>query len=331
MLKSLPTKPHLEHLKSQAKDLLDAHRRGDPVAMSRIREAVPAFGSMRDASIATVPFALHDAQSAIAREYGFASWVELRLHVSAAHSQKALLAIHYLSGDPVPTELAEAIRAALLRRGSGAGEPTPDEVPLLPLRNAVAFPGALIPLDVARPRTLRGIHAALTKEPAFLAIFAQRACEVEAPATEDLHPTGCLCVIRHFRASEDGTRGWIIAEGIRWVSLDSIEQVEPYYTVSIANTSVQRDDEQLVIALGRELRAKARLVAEKMPEIRDAALGLIDSTDDIAQLADLVMANFAPPVAEAAAYADDVMLTTRLSRVIVLLDQALSVSPERIG
>lgn len=324
MLKRLPSKPHLEHLKSQAKDLLDAHRRGDPVALSRIREAVPAYGSMRDAAIATVPFALHDAQSAIAREYGYASWVALRAHVSAVHSQPTPPPIHYLSGDPVPSELADAIRAALLRRGSGAGEPTPEEVPLLPLRNAVVFPGALIPLDVARPRTLRGIHAAFTKKPAFIALFTQRDGDVEVPATEDLYPTGCLCVIRHVQVLEGGTRGWIIAEGIRWVSLDSIEQIDPYYIVSIANTSVQRDDEQQVMELDRELRTKARLVVAQVPEIRDAALGLIDSTVDIAQLADLVMANLTPPVAEAAAYADDLMLTTRLRRVIALLDQALS-------
>src|SRR4051812_25344482 len=83
MRRELPPKPNLEHLKSQAKDLLDAHRRGEPEAMSRIRAAVPAFASKSNADIARMPFALHDAQSAIAREYGFASWAELRTKVTA--------------------------------------------------------------------------------------------------------------------------------------------------------------------------------------------------------------------------------------------------------
>jgi hypothetical protein len=43
MICELPPKPILEHLKSQAKDLLDAHRRGEPEAFARIRAAVPAF------------------------------------------------------------------------------------------------------------------------------------------------------------------------------------------------------------------------------------------------------------------------------------------------
>jgi hypothetical protein len=66
--RQLPSKPNLEHLKSQAKDLLDAHRRGEPEAFSRIRAAVPAFAHMSDEALARAPFALHDAQSAIARE-----------------------------------------------------------------------------------------------------------------------------------------------------------------------------------------------------------------------------------------------------------------------
>lgn len=328
MQAKLPARPHLEHLKSQAKELLAAHRRGERLAMARIREAVPAFHGKSDATIAEGPFALHDAQSAIAREYGFASWAELRGHVSAAHSPQLPVTIQYLSGQAVPHQLAEAIRTVSLKRGTGFDIPTPDELPALPLRNAVVFPGALIPLDIARTRTLDAVGAALTTQPAFLAIFAQRTFDVEVPTTDDLHPTGCLCVVRHFERLEDSVRGWIIVEGVRWVSLDAIERIDPYYVVSVANTTVQRDDERLCAELDHELRTKARRVAERLPQIRDAALSLIDTTNDIAQLADLVIVNFAPPVAEAAAYADEAKLSARLRRVISLLDQELPASSE---
>ena len=70
MRRELPTQPHIDHLKKQAKDLLEAHERGDAEALARIRAAVPAFAGMGDEELARAPFALHDAQSAIAREYG---------------------------------------------------------------------------------------------------------------------------------------------------------------------------------------------------------------------------------------------------------------------
>ena len=67
MSKQLPDRPNLDHLRKQAKDLLSALRKGDAEAASRIR-ALPGFK-------AGAKLALHDAQSVIAREYGFQSWI----------------------------------------------------------------------------------------------------------------------------------------------------------------------------------------------------------------------------------------------------------------
>lgn len=102
MRRELPAKPNLEHLKSQAKDLVDAHRRGEPEAFARIRASVPAFANWSDEQIARGPFALHDAQSAIAREYGCASWAELRTKVAGGADSAAD------SKDPVDRQLQVA-------------------------------------------------------------------------------------------------------------------------------------------------------------------------------------------------------------------------------
>ena len=83
MSRELPPRANLEHLKKQAKDLLEAHKRAEPEALGRIRDAVPAFRGKSDEEIARAPFALHDAQSAIAREYGQKSWNDLRAAVAA--------------------------------------------------------------------------------------------------------------------------------------------------------------------------------------------------------------------------------------------------------
>src|SRR5262245_16921573 len=69
----LPGQPNLEQLKKQAKNLLHAARAGDPDARRRLA-ALPGLLGRSAAELAALPFALHDAQSAIAREYGFPSW-----------------------------------------------------------------------------------------------------------------------------------------------------------------------------------------------------------------------------------------------------------------
>jgi ankyrin repeat protein len=69
----LPARPDLGQLKKQAKDLLASAKDKTPAALARFR-ALPAFTAKTDAELATLRFALHDAQSVIAREHGFASW-----------------------------------------------------------------------------------------------------------------------------------------------------------------------------------------------------------------------------------------------------------------
>jgi ankyrin repeat protein len=78
--KQLPPRPNLDQLKRQAKDLLHSAERHEPGARVRFR-ALPEFASATDQSLDQATFALHDAQSVIAREYGFDSWKLLREHV----------------------------------------------------------------------------------------------------------------------------------------------------------------------------------------------------------------------------------------------------------
>src|SRR5262249_34461850 len=78
--KPLPERPDLEQLMRQAKELLRTAPAKDPGALARFR-ALPALARASDHELAHEPLALHDAQSVIAREHGFASWNALRARV----------------------------------------------------------------------------------------------------------------------------------------------------------------------------------------------------------------------------------------------------------
>jgi hypothetical protein len=81
VMKTLPARPHLDHLKKQAKALLDGIRRSDPDSLERIRLALPAAAQLDHAAIAAMELRLHDAQSCIAREYGLDAWSQLKDYV----------------------------------------------------------------------------------------------------------------------------------------------------------------------------------------------------------------------------------------------------------
>ncbi len=80
--RSLPLRPSLEHLQKQAKALLRAVSAGDRDAAAQFRTSRPALGTASDAEIATAKLSLRDAQAAIAREYGFETWSDLKKRVT---------------------------------------------------------------------------------------------------------------------------------------------------------------------------------------------------------------------------------------------------------
>jgi Ankyrin repeats (3 copies) len=80
-VKGLPPNANLDHLKYQAKDLMKAHAGRDTQVAQRIREFHPKFEKATDNEIFKAKLMLSDAQLAIARERGFASWARLKRHI----------------------------------------------------------------------------------------------------------------------------------------------------------------------------------------------------------------------------------------------------------
>ena len=76
MNKKLPARPNLEHLRTQAKTLLNNLRDGDPQAAKTFSDHLPDAATLSPEQVR-----LADAQSAIARKTGFAAWPSLARHV----------------------------------------------------------------------------------------------------------------------------------------------------------------------------------------------------------------------------------------------------------
>ena len=92
MTTSLPANPSLRHLKVEAKHILQAYRKGDE-SCCRVLRNLRQFVDHSDAEILKSKIGLHEVQFALALEYGFESWAQLKQHldaVSAAPEKSAL-------------------------------------------------------------------------------------------------------------------------------------------------------------------------------------------------------------------------------------------------
>jgi uncharacterized protein (TIGR03067 family) len=81
MSKILPARPNLEHLRTQAKQLLSRLRANDVDAARTFIDHLPAARWMSPDEVRRADFRLADAQSVIARKSGFAAWPALAHYV----------------------------------------------------------------------------------------------------------------------------------------------------------------------------------------------------------------------------------------------------------
>src|SRR5438105_758992 len=93
--RDLPSRPHLDVPKREARALLKDFRAGKTEALERIARRHPRFKEADQSTISKAKFLLNDAQLVIAREYGFANWTELKERIDGNTVAKLLQeAIH---------------------------------------------------------------------------------------------------------------------------------------------------------------------------------------------------------------------------------------------
>lgn len=111
--RQLPSRPSLEQLKNQARDLWKAHRAGAPETCRRIRASLRRFYTASDSEIREARFTLRDAQSVLAREHGFTSWAKLKIHVEGLQVNGSVRDRLLQMVSEQPEEIARAVRSLL--------------------------------------------------------------------------------------------------------------------------------------------------------------------------------------------------------------------------
>ena len=315
MSRELPVRPNLEHLKAQAKDLLDAYRRHDADALQRIRDTLPSARGQTQQELIAAELALHDMQSVIAREYGFASWAGLRARVeSVAPTEQALQAlIAQQLTTPLPQDIERAVLAAAGESATAVAYGS--QLPIIPLRNALLPPGTVAPLQVGRQSTLRAVAAAAAG-PSVLAIFSQQRETDDDPDASGLHQVGCAAHVTYAGAPDTGSQ-WIVVRCLTWIRLEALVQREPFLLGRISPFEVSVVSSERIDALERELRSSVRKVVATMPG-SDALMNSIAGMT-VRELADATLANLPCSVADKARYASEPDLAARLELVLSLL------------
>lgn len=103
-----------------------------------------------------------------------------------------------------------------------------DELPILPLRNTVIFPGTSMPISVARKKSLKLIKSVNRQKGKYVGLICQKDAENEDPEIADLYPMGVIGEIIRVIELPDDENVTVIFQGKKRFKLTELTQNEPF-------------------------------------------------------------------------------------------------------
>jgi len=110
-------------------------------------------------------------------------------------------------------------------------EVIPEELPILPLRNTVLFPGVVIPITVGRDKSIKLIKESYKKKK-IIGVVAQKDVEIEDPEFNELNTIGTVAQIIKILQMPDGSTTAII-QGKKRFTLQQLVQSDPYFIARV--------------------------------------------------------------------------------------------------
>ena len=155
------------------------------------------------------------------------------------------------------------------------------EIPILPIRNRVLFPGVVLPVSIGRKSSLRLAKDAERKGMQ-IGVFCQRIADTEEPMLADLHTVGVVGkVVRSLRMPDQTTT--IIIQGLRRIELLELTEYEPYLKGKVAPLNdivIKKDDKEFnaMIDAVKDLAIKYIRVSDMVPADSAFAIKNINSS-----------------------------------------------------
>jgi len=166
----------------------------------------------------------------------------------------------------------------------------PPELPVLPVRDMVLFPGGVLPLTIGRESSLALLNT-LEGEEKLLAVVSQMDPRVEEPTDVDLHRVGTMAKLHKTVKLPNGNLV-VFVEGIERIRMLGLLSQKPFLRARVepvADMVGPRDSE--LSALERNARELFRDVVARSPQLSDDLQTVALNIEDPIRLADFIAAN----------------------------------------
>lgn len=203
------------------------------------------------------------------------------------------------------------------------GTSLPDALSVLPLRDTVAFPMAVIPLLVGQERSVKLVEDAMRSNRMIL-LVAQKSVEARPAGPEDLYRMGTAAVIQQLLRAPDGTLR-LVVQGLERVRIVDFARTEPYLVARIERSPEIIEEGVEVEAFIRAVRDLIQRLTPLIPELPDELSGAIQALTDLRQIVYLVATSVPISVAARQDLLEINSLPAKLRRLIELLQHEVAV------
>ncbi len=156
----------------------------------------------------------------------------------------------------------------------------PKELPVLPLRNTVLFPGVVLPITVGRDKSIKAVNDVYAADK-LIGVLAQKDSSVEEPSIKDLEEIGTVArIIKLIKMPDGGTT--VIIQGKRRFQVGAITADDPYFKAQ-------------VILLDEEEPPKDQDFEAYVSNIKDIATQIIQLSPNIPSEAAIILKNIENP------------------------------------
>jgi ATP-dependent Lon protease len=165
-------------------------------------------------------------------------------------------------------------------------KPTIRRVPVLPVRDTVLFPHAVLPLTVGRESSIQLIES--LGEDRSIVVTAQKDARLDIPTPEDMNKVGTLATVHKIVRMPNQSR-FVFTEGIERVRLVRFVQTEPFMVAEIETLeSEQAQESSNVEALMRIVIAQFQQIVSESPTLSDELRTIAANIEEPSRLVDFV-------------------------------------------
>ena len=200
----------------------------------------------------------------------------------------------------------------------------PSILPIVPLRNEVLFPQQLLPITVARDRSLKLIADLDKGDGMMIAILTQKESTVEDPTSDELYDVGTAAKILRIIDMPDGSKT-ILIQGSHRIKLITFTQTEPYYKAIFEplNDKFSPENQAQIDALTSNLRNIFKRVVDLSSEVTYEQLVMLSNIKDPGMFADLTVAFANVSITEKQDILNTMDVNERLNKANIMINKRL--------